>query len=384
MLVGPTNKELKNLALSAVMLLGMLWCVEVSAQERTWASEKVARGLTSSIALDSSQNLHLAYLTREGKVFYAFRPQESSKWFSVKVVDATHSFENIFPRVAADNQGRPHLCVAFGVLLYIAIQDKKWVTQEIDPGSGTLSYHCSIAVGSDGIPHLGWYHEYLPGGKQYTRFRHADLEDSTWVVRSVDEGISGKWSSMVIDSKGFPHASYSQFFSRGRSLGELRYAEWNGSNWKITTVDSSEGSGSYRGFDNSLALAADGSVHISYFDGRTLKYAHRNHEKWIIEKVDTVASGYDMYGGSTTVLLGSDGDPHIVYPDFGAIKHAFWDGKKWRIETVVSGAVQQYNNVDAAIGPRDTLYVSYPDPEDGFIKVATGKLASSTTQVTTK
>ena len=75
--------------------------------------------------------------------------------------------------------------------------------------------------------------------------------------------------------------------------------------------------------------------------------------------------------------------PHIIYGDFGAVKHAFWDGKKWQIENVVSGAMQQYDNVDAAIGPKDTLYVSYPDPDDGFVKVATGKLASSA-QVTTK
>ena len=384
MSVIPTReKRLRNFALSVVMSLLMLHCARASAQEWSWTSEKVARGLTSSIALDADQNLHLTYLTREARVYYAFRPPESSKWFSIKVVDATHSIINIWPRVTADNQGRPHLCVAFGALLYIAMQDKRWVTQQIDPGSGTLSYHCSVAVGPDGTPHVSWYHEYLPGGAQYAHFRHADLEDGVWVVRSIDGGISGKWNSMVIDSKGFPHASYSQFFSGGGSAGELKYAEWNGSEWSLMTVDSSVHGGSYKGYDNSLALAPDGSAHISYFDGRILKYAHQDHRKWTVEKVDTVASGHDFYGGSTTLLLDSHGNPHIIYGDFGAINHAFWDGKKWQIETVVSGATQQYDNVDAAIGPKDTLYVSYPDPEDGFVKVATGKRASST-EVTKK
>ena len=373
------QRKLRNFALSAVISLLIVHCASASAQEWSWSSEKVARGLTSSIALDGYQNIHLAYLTREGKVYYAFRVPESSKWFSLEVVSTTHSIVNIFPRVTVDRQGRPHLCVAFGALLYVAMPDKKWITQEIDPGSGTLSYHCSIALGPDGTPHLSWYHEFLPGGKQYTHFRHADLEDGVWVVRSVDGGISGKWNSMVIDSKGFPHASYSQWASGG----DLRYAEWDGNHWSITTVDSSHNSSSDRGFDNSLALGPDGSPHISYFDARTLKYAHQEHGKWIIEKVDTVAAGYDVYGGSTSVLLDSHGNPHIIYGDFGAVKHAFWDGKKWQIETVVSGAVQQYDNVDATIGPKDTLYVSYPDPEDGFIKVATGKLISST-EVTKK
>ena len=374
--VPASQKRLRNLALSVVISLLILHCAKALAQEWTWTSEKVARGLTSSIALDRDQNLHLTYLTRDAQVYYAFRPPGSLKWFSLKVVDSTHATVNVFPRVAVDKQDRPHLCVATGKLLHIALQ-KNWVTQEIDPGSGTLSYHCSIALGPDGAPHLSWYHEYYPGGQQYSHFRHADLEDGTWVVRSVDGGVSGKWNSMVIDSKGFPHVSYSKFFSSGKSVGELRYAEWNGSNWSITAVDSSGNDGTYRGFDNSLALSEDGSARISYFDGKILKYAHQDHGKWAIEKVDAVAAGYDYYGGSTTLLLDSHANPHIIYGDFGAVKHAFRDGKRWQIEMVVSGAVQQYGNVDAAIGPKDTLYVSYPDPEDGFIKVATGKIAIS-------
>ncbi len=368
-----SGKRLQSFAAIAAVSALMLLSAQASAQVRSWTTDKVARGSTSSIALDADQNLHLTYLTKEAKMYYALRPAGASKWFSIMLVDSTHANTNVFPRVVVDRQDKPHLCVSFGQLFYISMTNNQWVKQQIDPGSGTISYHCSIAVGPDGEPHVGWYHEYLPGGAQYSHFRHADLENGVWTVRSVDGGIAGKWSSMVVDSKGFPRASYTQL-AHG---GDLDYAEWDGNNWHLSTVDSSQNAGSNRGFDNSLTLSPDGSPHISYFDGRTLKYAHQDHGKWIIEKVDVVASGYDYYGGSTTLLLDSDGNPHIVYGDFGAIKHAFWDGKKWQIETVVSGAVQQYNNVDAAIGTKDTLYVSYPDPDDGFVKIATGKLTSS-------
>ncbi len=352
-----------------------LACTQAWAQGWTWTSDKVARGTTSSIALDPDQNLHLTYLTKDAKMFYGLRPAGASKWFFRLVIDSTHANTNVYPQVAVDNQGRPHLCVSFGVLMYITLSkvNDQWVTQQVDPGTGIISYHCSVAVGPNGVPHLGWYHEYLPGGTQYSHFRHAVLENGAWMVRSVDGGIAGKWSSMVVDSKGFPHASYSQF-AHG---GDLDYAEWDGSNWIISTVDSSEGGHSYRGFDNSLVLWPDGSAHITYFDGRTLKYAHQVRGKWVIEKVDAVAPGYDFYGGSTTLLRDSHDNPHIIYGDFGVIKHAFWDGKKWQIENVVSGALQQYDNVDAAIGRGDTLYVSYPDPDDGFVKIATGRLAST-------
>src|SRR5271157_3875752 len=98
MSVVPTNeKRLQSYALSVVMSLLILQCAQASAQEWSWTFEKVARGVTSSIALDPDQNLHLSYLTREG-VYYAFRPPGSLKWFSTKLVN-TSSITNVWPRV---------------------------------------------------------------------------------------------------------------------------------------------------------------------------------------------------------------------------------------------------------------------------------------------
>lgn len=362
-----------------VLVSLLVWSSRVSAQQWNWKSEKVARGVTSSIAVDAAENIHVAYLTSDSRVYYSLRLKGASKWFTMLAIGSTHSPINIYPRVTVDKGGKPHLCAAYGELRYVTLSGGKWVSQQVDPGSGTLSYHCSVAVGPDGTPHLSWYHEHLPDGRQYTHFRHADLENGKWVVRSVDGGVSGKWNSMVIDSKGFPHASYSQFSPNG----DLKYAEWDGTNWSTTIVDGAGNSGTVRGFDNSLALTPDGSARISYFDGRTLKYAHQERGKWVIDKVDVVAAGYDFYRGSTTLLLDSQNNPHIFYGDFGAVKHAFWDGGRWQIETVVSGAAQQYGNVDAAIGAKDTLYVSYPDPDDGFVKIMIGRRAPST-EVTKK
>ena len=370
--VSKDKKAQRFFAALAVVAVVMLLCAQATAQSWNWTFDKVARGTTSSISVDPGQNVHVAYLTRDSKMYYSLRPAGASRWFSLMVIDSTHANTNVWPRVVADKQGRPHMCVSFGILMYVTLSKNQWVKQHIDPGSGTISYHCSIAVSSDGVPHLGWYHEFLPGGTQYTHFRHADLENGSWMVRSVDGGISGKWSSLAVDSKGFPHATFTQL-AHG---GDLRYAEWDGNTWNVTTVDSNENSKSYRGFDNSLVLGPDDSPHISYFDGKVLKYAHLERGKWAIEKVDVVSSGYDYYGGSTTILLDGAGRPHIVYGDFGAIKHAFWDGKKWQIEAIVSGAVQQYNNVDAAMGANDTIYVSYPDPDDGYVKIGVGKAAS--------
>ena len=59
---------------SVVLVVLMLPCAQACAQERSWTSDKVARGSTSSIALDADQDIHLTYLTKDAKMFYALRP----------------------------------------------------------------------------------------------------------------------------------------------------------------------------------------------------------------------------------------------------------------------------------------------------------------------
>jgi hypothetical protein len=334
-------------------------------------AEKIGRGITSSIAVDSTGNLHVTYLSSDAKVWYAYRPANSTRWFNMEVLESTHSIQNIFPSVTLDIQDRPHICVATGELRYISLLDGKWVTQVVDPGSGTLSYHCSIAVSAEGVPHLTWYHELLPGGKQFTHLRHADLENDTWIVRSIDGGISGKWNSMALDAKGYPHISYSQI-SYG---GALRYAIWNGKDWDISDVDSSRGTSVVAGFDNSLALGRDGSEHISYFDDKSLKYAHRSKGKWIIETVTSVSPAYDHHAGSTTVLIDKSGNPHIIYSDVGEVRHAYRKDNKWETQSIVSGGIQHFPSVNATITADDTLYVTYPDPQDGYVKLISIKIS---------
>jgi hypothetical protein len=365
------KNKVRNVAIIGAAGILLLLSATAWASERKWTVEEVGRGITTSLVIDGSQNLHVAYLADDARVYYGFRPAGSGKWFSIPVVSSTttHGTRNIYPRVTADKSNVPHLCVAAGTLNYVTLQDQKWSSQEIDPGSGTLSYHCSVAIGPDGVPHLSWYHEFLPGGKQFTHLRHVDLEDNVWVVRSIDGGIAGKWNSMVVDAKGYPHLSYSQWSSGGG----LRYAAWDGTRWNVAAVDT----GDEKGYDNNLVLAPDGSAHISYFAKTDLKYAHQKDGKWVVETIGSVRDGFDFYGGSTALVLDSHGFPHVIYGDFGAIKELSWDGKQWESEVIVSGGVQQYLNVDAAIGPDDTLYVSYPDTHDGMVKVAAGKPATA-------
>ena len=361
------QRKIAVIATSIIVLLG-----DLSATQRTWKTEDVGQGVVSAIAIDGSQNLHLVYVTNEAVLMYAFRPASSTQWFTTPVLHSTHVSHNVFPRIATDKSNQPHVCIAIGTLEYIAFTNGAWTTQEIDPNSGTLSYHCSIAVASNGTPHIIWYHEFFPGGRQFAHARHADLEDGKWIVRSIDGGISGKWNSLVVDSQGMPHVTYSQWAGDG----DVRYATWNGKEWDIEALPRTKGEPAYRGYDNSLILDRNGEPRVSFLEEGSLRYACRDKGKWTVEKAGDINASYDFYLGSTALVLDGNDIPHVIYSDVGAVKHAFKDGDKWKSEIIASGALGQYPGVDAVMGPDDTLYVSYADPSDGRVKVAIGTVVS--------
>ena len=82
-----------------------------------------------------------------------------------------------------------------------------------------------------------------------------------------------------MDSSQNPHISYAS------SGGNLKYASLQGSTWTTEVVDDST---SYVGQYSSLALDTNGYPHISYYDGDTsdLKYAYYDGSNWHVEVVD--------------------------------------------------------------------------------------------------
>ena len=129
--------------------------------------------------------------------------------------------------------------------------------------------------------------------------------------------------SLRIDANGHPHIAYG---------GDYLYYAWhNGTEWKIETVDTSEGVGSFA----SLALDSSGNPHIAYYDtiNSDLKYAHKTESGWDIQTIDS--DGY--VGFTTSIVLDANGNPHIAYnsqyPNY-VLKYASWTGSAWNIQIV--------------------------------------------------
>ena len=340
----------------------------VRAQSWTWSYDLIdLPAKFPSLAADSNSNLHISFADSTGALKYGFRPAGSAKWFFMKIDKQLGAFTT---GLALDAKDNPHICYTPGIIKYAHFDGKKWQTIQIAKDSGEIGYTCSIAIAKDGTPHLTWYQLSGPT-PNYLHMRYAVLKDGAWLVRTLDfDNETGKWNSMVLDAQSNPLISYSAWYN-----GELRLAHWNGQKWEINTADSRTRSrGEFNiGEGNSLILDSGGKPHISFYSEKALKYAHLVGEDWKVETVDqfTWLGGWAHFRSS--IVLDKQARPHICYEDAGLLKHAYWDGKQWRIQVLARTGLESLRYETTAIGPDDTIYVAFRDPEDNTLKLATGR-----------
>jgi hypothetical protein len=362
----------KRILLCAVILL--ILPLAVCGQGWTWKIEKVDdAGTFPSVVVDHNGGVHASYIKLGEGVKYAFRAADSAKWFNLPIGAKA---EEGFTRLALDTQGNPSICfTAYESLGYAQYNGGQWYVQKIAENFGVISYTCSLAIAPDGSKYLTWYQYMSRDRELFLHLRYASLQSGAWLAKTIDfDGETGKWNSLVLDQQGNPHIGYSSW-----RKGELRYASWNGKNWSFDTVDS-------RGRDDSqasppcmavsLALAADGTPMISYFQDQTLKFAHKQGNLWKKESVDILSplASAGWVALHSSLVLDPTGAPHIIYGDFGSLKQAFWDGKGWRIQVIDIGGGGQYKHSAAGIAPDGTIYALFQDPSDDSLKAAVGRL----------
>ncbi len=230
--------------------------------------------------------------------------------------------------------------------------DPVWNIQTIDTASVGAG---ALALDSNGNPHLLYIH-YTNNDAYHGSVYPGPFEFiySSW--------IGGRWNSEVIpnltsvynfvlDSNNNPQILYSS--NKGITIDSPL-----GSNW--TTQPTPIQSGARKAF---LALDLNGNPSVVYADNSSplnptlLEYANWNGENWTIQTVD---SGKIGGIGVDNLYLAFDKNnyPIIMYgneTDYSApgasllwdfsIKFAFWNGTDWNLQTVVSNVTAMYNMV---------------------------------------
>jgi hypothetical protein len=338
----------------------------VSAQEWNWTTSQVdVEGTDSWLTVDRDGNVHVSYhYPTHDNLKYGFLPAGGSHWFNMTLDEQLGTF---LTRIAVDPKGNPYICYTPGIIKLATFDGHKWKTQQIDPGSGLVSYYCSVLIGQDGVPQLSWYVEagFL--------FRYAALRDGVWVARTIDnQDAPGKMNAMALDAAGLPFVSYI-----GLVGPKLKYAHFDGREWINSIVDApDQGIGHTnrdRGMGNSIVIDRSGSPIISYFNTESLKVARLVNGAWKFEVIDRfpLVEQWAWRFFRSTIVLDQNGNPHIGYQSSLGLKHAWWDGTRWNTQLIVAPAGTTFDGA-MAIDSQDNLYFSYTDAADRSLKLAVG------------
>ncbi len=318
----------------------------------------------TSIDIDNSNNLHIAYYDDLDKLYYI---DYSTNPQNAQLVDPTRNLSHDLS-LAIDKNGYAHISysddderdlvyannisgtwentvleskagtgdksvckidsnnfvhivyeqVTYSRLKYITNISGTWEYTEIDNNAAT---DLSMDIDSQGVIHIVYTDD-----SDNHRCKYAFNPTGSWVIQSIDPTITtGLDNSIALDNMDIPHVAYS-YQVEGKSDKYLKYAEFDGgSNWNKSIIDDSDRSGSY----TNIVIDTGNNVHIFYEDGN---------------------------------------DPEISY-----ITDKLGDWKKYKLVDSGDSSIIYKTSVD--IDDNDKIYICYgeSDNEDNFLKLATIK-----------
>ena len=236
--------------------------------------------------------------------------------------------------------------VGLGALVPNILAERQVWSIEIVDSTGVGRY-TSLTLDTVGYPHIS----YFDGTNDDLKYAYKD--SSGWHTNTVDYiGYVGRYTSLALDSNDYPHISYYDVTN-----GDLKYAYQDSGGWHITTVDSIGNVGMWA----SLALDNSDYPHISYHHygaNGDLKYAYQDSGGWHITTVDSIGN----VGACTSLALGNSDYPHISYHDITNVdlKYAYQDSGGWHTSTVDSiGDVGESTSL--ALDSNDYPHISYRD-----------------------
>jgi hypothetical protein len=195
--------------------------------------------------------------------------------------------------------------LAFAILIASGISHAAlWTFENVEyhPFSPFWEYDSSIAVTSDGAPRIAYSESDVNRILIY-----ATKNQTGWIKENVDTGDDGYYPSLILDSSGRPHISYSIHDNLNIKHG-LKYAFKDGGNWNTEFANSID-----RIDYSSLGLCASGPcMSYTYVANSSLQYSFKQGGGWQRSGLSRSPDYYEQ-GPFSSLAVDRDDVSHIVY-----------------------------------------------------------------------
>jgi hypothetical protein len=245
---------------------------------------------------------------------------------------------------------------------------RRWFTMTVDQNIGT----CSLALDSAQHPHIS-YTDFAGG-----RLRYAHWDGANWKteVLPVNSQNVNYYQSIAISPDDRPTIAFYEYEGpKGTDIRiRLRAVMWNGKFWELRTIDSDQGSGKF----NAMVSDPLGHLHLAYANVSAgtggIRYAFWNGQSWDLEILEGERqnNGHGV-GWSCNVAVDKNNLPHFTYVDETdrLVKYAVRSGGRWRIQVIdkIAGVAYPDRN-SIAIAEDGRPYVGYFDGGSGILQIA--------------
>ncbi|MFH1415577.1 MAG: T9SS type A sorting domain-containing protein [Elusimicrobiota bacterium] len=268
-----------------------------------------------SLALDSSNNGHISYITGSDEVWYTY--YNGNSWVTGVVQDsfAGQQMTSIvwytsYYYLAYKNNTTVPNGLRYG-------DSRWWITNDVDTIYANTGKGVSMAT--NGTDLIASYYSYDGGSSYAIRCRYHTLSDSfgNWYDHPGGHPVDntstqlGEITALALDDTNhWPHIVYVNY-----NAAKVIYTYYNGSGWS-TPQDVAYNAG------NALVdidVKKPDEPHIVFYNTNeeAVKYAYKEGSVWKLETIDDTVGNYNSYGlmekKCPSIKLDSSGKAHVAY-----------------------------------------------------------------------
>jgi hypothetical protein len=253
-------------------------------------------------AVDSNNTPHILCVNKKNGAFgsLTYVSWTGSNWTFQTVANQTTN-DGFRASLALDSADNPHIAyleinnlASFSPLKYATWTGSAWDVKTVDPDVSDAPIN--LALDSAGNAHIMYY--------VLQKLTYAVSTSTGWSKQTVNLNATATVGNMVLDSNGYPHFVYLLKPTPSYDYNTLMYASWDGSVWNTQTVASKAA------FQNVgyLALDSHNQPHIDFRNGSALVYATWTGTIWNFQTVDP-----NNPNGPGPIVIDHNGNPHISY-----------------------------------------------------------------------